>query len=134
MMIMFVLAWLDDESKVKMVEVFIGIYGFYKQKRASLVLKESNKGSSFFFSFFLLGRLNESFCGLGFRLRSKGSHLIVVVVVEEDQGLLLFCCNNDGVKLCLKGFFSKGNLLVYGEVGVFGGCRRGIHNSLCLLI
>lgn len=30
---------------------------------------------------------------------------------------LLFCCNNDGVKLCLKGFFSKGNLLVYGEVG-----------------
>lgn len=51
---------LDDESKVKMVEVFIGIYGFYKQKRASLVLKESNKGSIFFF-FFLLGRLNEAF-------------------------------------------------------------------------
>lgn len=47
---------LDDESKVeskvKMVEVFIGIYGFYKQKRASLVLKESNKGSSFFFFLF----------------------------------------------------------------------------------
>jgi hypothetical protein len=51
---------LDDESKAKMVEVFIGIYGFYKQKRASLVLKESNKGS-FFLSFFLLGRLNEAF-------------------------------------------------------------------------
>lgn len=56
------------------------------------------------------------------------------VVVVDDQGLLLFCCNNDGVKLCLKGFFSKGNLLVYGEVGYLGVVGEEPTTLLSLLI